>query len=90
MATETASQIFVSVCVALAEFRFHRLSLNVYGMKQLRRDWTVPWPRQLVAGLSLRRPGFAPGSIHVGFEVGKVALRQVFLLVLRFSPFKII
>jgi hypothetical protein len=39
----------------------------------------VPWLRRLVAGLSLRRPGFAPWSIHVGFVVDKVALG-------RFSP----
>jgi hypothetical protein len=35
--------------------------------------------RQLVAGLSPRRPGFDPGSAHVGFVVDKVALGQVFL-----------
>jgi hypothetical protein len=29
----------------------------------------VPWFRQLVAGLSQWRPGFAPGSVHVGFVV---------------------
>jgi hypothetical protein len=29
----------------------------------------VPWLRWLVAGLSLRRPGFDPGSVHVGFVV---------------------
>jgi hypothetical protein len=34
---------------------------------------------RLVAGLSPRRPGFAPGSIPVGFVVDKVALG-------RFSP----
>jgi hypothetical protein len=39
----------------------------------------VPWLRRLVAGLSPRSPGFAPGSIHVGFVVDKVALGQVFL-----------
>jgi hypothetical protein len=37
------------------------------------------WLRSLVAGLSPRRPGFATGSIHVGFVVDKVALG-------RFSP----
>jgi hypothetical protein len=31
-----------------------------------------------------------PGSIHVGFVVDKVALGQVFLQVLRFSPVNII
>jgi hypothetical protein len=50
----------------------------------------VPWLRSLVAGLSPRRPGFAPGSIHVGFVVENVALGQVFLRVLRFSPVNII
>jgi hypothetical protein len=39
----------------------------------------VPWLKRLVVGLSPRRPGFAPGSIHVGFVVDKVALG-------RFSP----
>jgi hypothetical protein len=45
---------------------------------------SVPRLRSLVAGLSPRRSGFAPGSIHVGFVVDKVALGQVFLRVLRF------
>jgi hypothetical protein len=35
---------------------------------------------------SPRRPGFDPGLVHVGFVVDKVALRQVFPRVLRFSP----
>jgi hypothetical protein len=46
----------------------------------------VPWLRSLVASLSPRRPRFAPGSFHVGFVVDKVALGQVFVRVLRFSP----
>jgi hypothetical protein len=33
-----------------------------------------------------RRPGFDPGSVHVGFVVDKVALGQVVPRVLRFSP----
>jgi hypothetical protein len=44
----------------------------------------VTWLRSLVAGLSPRRPGFAPASIHIGFVMDKVALGQVFLRVLRF------
>jgi hypothetical protein len=48
--------------------------------------WTVPWLRRLVAGIRPRRPGFDPGSVHVGFVVDKVALGQVFLRVLRFLP----
>jgi hypothetical protein len=46
----------------------------------------VPWLRRLAAGLPPRRPGFDPGSVHVGFVVDKVARGQVFLRVLRFSP----
>jgi hypothetical protein len=46
----------------------------------------VPWLRQLAAGLPPRRPGFDPGSVRVGFVVDKVALGQVFLRALRFSP----
>ena len=46
----------------------------------------VPWLRRLVAGLSSRRPGFDPRSVHEGFMVEKVALRQVFVRVLRFYP----
>ena len=46
----------------------------------------VPWLRRLVAGLPPQRPGFDPGSVHVGFVVDKVALGQVFPRVLRFSP----
>jgi hypothetical protein len=45
----------------------------------------VPCLRSLDSDLSPRRPGFAPGSVHVGFVVDKVALGQVFLRVLRFS-----
>jgi hypothetical protein len=36
-----------------------------------------------LCGLSPPRTGFAPGSIHVGFVVDKVALGQGFLPVLR-------
>jgi hypothetical protein len=50
----------------------------------------VPWLRRLVAGLSPRRPGFDPGSVHVGFVVDKVALEQAFPRVLRFSPLNFI
>jgi branched-subunit amino acid transport protein len=49
----------------------------------------MPWLEWLVAGLSPRRPGFAARSVHVGFVVDKVALGQVFLRVLRFSPVSI-
>jgi hypothetical protein len=46
----------------------------------------VPWLRRIVAGLSPRRLGFDPGSVHMGFLVDKVALGLDFPRVLRFSP----
>jgi hypothetical protein len=49
-----------------------------------------PWLRRLVAVLSPRSPGFAPGLIHVGFMVDEVALGEVFLRVLLFFPVNII
>jgi hypothetical protein len=42
------------------------------------RGRAVPWLRRLAASLSPRRPRFDPGSVHVGFVMGKVALGQVF------------
>jgi hypothetical protein len=39
-------------------------------------DLALSWLRWLVAGLSPRRPGFAPGSVHMRFVVGKLALSQ--------------
>jgi hypothetical protein len=51
----------------------------------LMENLAIQWLRQLVAGLSLQRAGFDPGSFHVGFVVDKVALGQVFLRVLQFS-----
>jgi hypothetical protein len=48
------------------------------------------WLKWLVASLSLRRPRFAPMSVHVEFVVKKVALWQVHLRVLQFSPVNII
>jgi len=42
------------------------------------------------AGLSPQRPGFNPGPVYVGFVVNKVAMVQVFLRALSFSPVSII
>jgi hypothetical protein len=52
--------------------------------------WHKAVPEQLLADLSRRKPRFAPGSVHVGFVVDKVALGQVYLGVLRFAPVNII
>jgi len=50
----------------------------------------VPWLRRLVAGLSPRNPRFDLTSVRVRYEVGKLALAQVFDRVLRFSHVSII
>jgi hypothetical protein len=59
---------------------------NFKGTGQWMWGVAAPWLRRLVAGLSSRRPGFDPGSVHVGFMVDKLALGQVSPQVLRFSP----
>jgi hypothetical protein len=53
-------------------FLWHKYSLEV----KLTR--AVPWLRRLVVGLSPRRPGFDPGSVHMGFVVEEVALGRFF------------
>jgi hypothetical protein len=58
-------------------------------LKQNNRE-AMPWLKQFIAGLSPRRPGFTPGSVHVGFVVDKETLGQVILRVLQFSPANII
>jgi hypothetical protein len=75
---------FNDTCVskALTHRSLYRIVSNTW--------YAVPWLRELVAGLPPRRPGFASGSVHVRFMVDKVALGQVFLRVLRFSPVSII
>jgi hypothetical protein len=49
-------------------------------------SWAVPWLRRLVSGLSPRRTGFDPRSVHVGFVMDEVALGQVFTRVPRVFP----
>jgi hypothetical protein len=46
----------------------------------------LPELRLLFVGLSPRRLGFVPRTVHVTVVVGKVALGKVFLLTVRFSP----
>jgi hypothetical protein len=46
----------------------------------------MQWLGRLVAGLSPSKPGLSARSVRVGYVVDRVALRQVFLRVLRVSP----
>ena len=48
------------------------------------------WHRRLLADLSPRKPGSVLTPVRVGIVVGKVALGQVFLRVLGYSPVVII
>jgi hypothetical protein len=59
---------------------FLKISFNIITLKwrvsyryhvRLKHYVHLPWFSWLVAGLSPRRPGFAPGSVHVGFVVDK-------------------
>jgi hypothetical protein len=56
---------------------------NAMGLWQIGLRW-------LVVSLSLWRPRFISVSVHVGFVVDEVALGQVFLQVLQFSPVSIL
>jgi hypothetical protein len=49
-------------------------------------DPTVLWVRWLVAGLSSSRPGFNPRAVLMRFVVDEVALGQIVLPLLWFSP----
>jgi hypothetical protein len=50
----------------------------------------MPWFTLLVADLSPRKAGLAPGSVHVTFVVKNMALGQVFPRYLLFSLVNII
>ena len=50
----------------------------------------VPWPRRCDASLSQQRTGFDPRPVLVRFVVDKLALGQVVVRVLRFSPVSIV
>jgi hypothetical protein len=56
----------------------NKKNINVTQVK------AVPQFGRLVTGLSPWRPGFTPGSVHVGFVVDKEESRQVLLQVLLF------
>jgi hypothetical protein len=61
------------------------------GWSRIKIQWkAVPWFMRLVAGLLQRRPVFDPGSLQLRFVVHKVALRQVYLRVIRCPPVYII
>jgi hypothetical protein len=83
-------KIVYNSCVILYDSPRKQLRENKTSVIFNPKRVTVPWLRSLVAGLSPRRPELAPGSIHVGFVVDRVALGHVFPRVLRFSPVNII
>jgi hypothetical protein len=57
-----------------------------YGSFNFTYTYQMSFQNKINASCIPRRPGFDPGSVHVGFVVDKVALGQVFHPVLRFSP----
>jgi hypothetical protein len=62
--------VCLSVCTACPTPLHQRLNQLM--------ELAMLWLRRLVAGVPPRRPGFDPGSGHVGFVADKVALGQVF------------
>jgi hypothetical protein len=60
----------LQIQLIMATQKHCRLSFHI--INTFRR--AVPWLRRLVVGLPPRRPGFDPGSVHVGFVVDKVTL----------------
>jgi hypothetical protein len=68
-------RFFTSETVFTERYELHlQINFVVYGHAKL------------VAGLSLHKPGFNPGSGHVGFVAEEVEVEQNFRPVLRFSP----
>jgi hypothetical protein len=68
------------ICINLNLFKFiqsAQFKAEPQNNHVLRYKQAVTLLRRLVADLSPRRPGFTPGSFHVGFVVDKVALGQV-------------
>jgi hypothetical protein len=64
-----------------------------YKLINLNIDYNIsgmPWLRRLVTGLSLRRSGYAPGSVHAEFVVDKMTAEQVFLRIIWLFPVNII
>jgi hypothetical protein len=47
-------------------------------VNMVNRSLVVPWLNRVDAGLSPRRPGFDPGSLHVEFVVGQSGTRTGF------------
>jgi hypothetical protein len=73
-------------CV-LSEVR--NISLYIIYIR-FRLQLVVPRFTCLVAGLSPRKPGFCPRSVHVRSVEDKVAKRQTFFCLLQLSPVSII
>jgi hypothetical protein len=65
---KACEQMYVKLYCRLAGFKHCKLHVG----------WAVPYLRRLAASIPLRRPGFDPRSVHVGFVVDKLALGQVF------------
>jgi len=52
------------------------LELHPRRVPEYKAEGSMPWLKQIAAGLFLQRPRFNPRPVHVGFVVNKVALGQ--------------
>jgi hypothetical protein len=64
--------------------------LRKYCLLVLSLRFAVSWLRRLVPGLSRRRPGLAPHSVHVRFLIGKAKLGAGFSLQLFSFPLSVL
>jgi hypothetical protein len=76
----------IDAIILLVVYWLFVVPLSETSTLALRPTQPVRALRQGVAGLSRRRPSFGPRPHHVKFVVDKLALGQVSLPVLRFSP----
>jgi hypothetical protein len=75
--------------VHTATYFFQHKLISKQADRCFTRHVKLPYTLSVLCGKlthQWRRPGFDPGSVHVGFVVDKVARDQVFPRILRFSP----
>jgi hypothetical protein len=74
------SELYICISIFIVPRGFLKLAICISwaALNRTKCGQAVPLLRRLVTGLSPRRAGLDPGSVHVGFVVDKVALGQVF------------
>jgi hypothetical protein len=68
-----SSEIYSVKVLALGSVKLNDVEkeYEVFQQERITSHTSRPWLRRLAVGLLPRRPGFYPGSVHVGFVVDK-------------------